>query len=96
MHRGVQGGNMIFPSYISIMQLGYITLKIDISREYDCNLIVIMCLAFVMRNFEPCIIRNEHLSNGDTTSWPANQSDTKPLEGGVSIIGTHRYHNQPN
>ena len=48
----LQGGNMIFPSYISIMQLGYITLKIDISREYDCNLIVIMCLAFVMRNFE--------------------------------------------
>ena len=27
-----------------------------------------------------------HLSSGITTSWPANQSDAKLLEGGVFLI----------
>ena len=27
---------------------------------------------------------NDHLSSGITTSWPANQSDAKLLEGGVA------------
>ena len=28
---------------------------------------------------------NGHLSSGITTSWPANQSDAKLLEGGVGV-----------